>query len=409
MKKEVITMERLYKFIKNNIAYILQGGNGYYFTKNRDAFGDIDYTVIPPIKQLDMMFDINNAIELNDDGLIETDNTEFDTDTDSIITVQLSDVIHHYRDDITFGKVDFMPYDAKTGAYDSQLNTFGWNSNEVFNKFNGFVHTYNSNFIVDQSKFKLFKDHIKHIWCDGRDDLTNHIMKLFAWYVQRPYEKSGACVVLEGEEGCGNIAFEILKKHAIGTRYCLETPKMKILTGRFNSVRENKILTVLNEAANVKQSSHEDQDKLKDCITEPTCMIEKKGIDPYRVKDCNNLFIASNKLYSVKASKQMRRFLYLQCKSDHLGDKAYFKAMLDNFDNTDSGIHLYHYLLNINLGGFHPQNDAPMTKEKSDMQKSAIEKPVQWFIGCVANETKNNVFRAAQIEETPDTLEFVPN
>ncbi|GMF14674.1 unnamed protein product [Phytophthora lilii] len=79
--------------------------------------------------------------------------------------------------------------------------------------------------------------------------------------------------------------------------------------------------------------------------------------------------------------------------------------MLDEFDNTDSGIHLYHYLMNINLNGFHPQNDASWTKEKSDMQKSAIEKPVQWFIECVANKTKNNVFRASQIEETPNTLE----
>ncbi|GMF43349.1 unnamed protein product [Phytophthora lilii] len=130
MKKEVITMERLYKFIKNKIAYILQGGNEYYLTKNRDAFGDIDYTVIPRIKQFDMMFDINNAIELDDDGLIKTDNTEFDIE--SIVTVQLSDAIHHCRDDITFGKVDFMPYDAKTGAYDSQLNTFDWNPNEVY-------------------------------------------------------------------------------------------------------------------------------------------------------------------------------------------------------------------------------------------------------------------------------------
>ncbi|ETO82727.1 hypothetical protein F444_03167 [Phytophthora nicotianae P1976] len=233
-------------------------------------------------------------------------------------------------------------------------------------------------------------------------------MKLFAWYVQRPYEKSGACVVLEGEEGCGkNIAFEILKNHVIGTRYCLETPKMKILTGRFNSAREHKILTVLNEAANVKQSSHEDQDELKDCITESTCMIEKKGIDPYRVRDCNNLFIASNNSYSVKASKQMRRFLYLLCKSDRLGDKAYFKAMIDEFDNTDSGIHLYHYLMNMDLNGFHPQNDAPMTKEKSDMQKSAIEKPVQWFIECVTNGTSNSIFQESQHKETPDTLEFV--
>ncbi|DAZ96366.1 TPA: hypothetical protein N0F65_008016 [Lagenidium giganteum] len=167
---------------------------------------------------------------------------------------------------------------------------------------------------------------MKHIWCGGRDDLTNHIMKLFAWYVQRPYEKSGACVVLEGEEGCGkNIAFEILKNHVIGTRYCLETPKMKILTGRFNSAREHKILTVLNEAANAKQLKTkspsrlasiliESESAVEDCIIEPTCMIEKKGIDPYRVRDCNNLIIASNNSYSVKASRQMRRFLYLLCK-----------------------------------------------------------------------------------------------
>lgn len=406
LKKNVITMERLYKFIKNNIAYILQGGNGYYLTKNKDAFGDIDYEVVKKINQFDMVFNINNAIELDDNGLIETDNTE--TDTDNIIGLYLSEIIEHYRDDITFGKVDFVPYNAKTGACDSESNTFDWNSNEVFNNFNGFVHTYDPNFVVDESKFKCFVGHIKHIWCSSRDDLTNHIMKLFAWYVQRPYQKSGACVVLEGEEGCGkNIAFEILKNHVIGTRYCLETPKIKILTGRFNAAREHKISTMLNEAANVKQSSHEDQDELKDCITEPTCMIEKKGIDPYRVKDCNNIFIASNNSYSVKASKQMRRFLYLLCKSDHLGDKAYFDAILDEFNQADGGIHLYHYLMSIDLNGFHPQNDAPMTKEKSDMQKSAIEKPVQWLVECVANGTKHSIFQASQVEKTPDKPEFV--
>ncbi|KAI9991456.1 hypothetical protein PInf_019139 [Phytophthora infestans] len=79
LKKGAVAMEKLYKFIKNNIAYILQGGNGYKLTKNRDAFGEIDYVVVSNIKQFDMMFDINNAIELDEDGLIKVDNTEFDT------------------------------------------------------------------------------------------------------------------------------------------------------------------------------------------------------------------------------------------------------------------------------------------------------------------------------------------
>ncbi|GMF37986.1 unnamed protein product [Phytophthora lilii] len=319
--------------------------------------------------KFDMMFDINNAIELDDDGQIKTDNTEFDTD--SIMRLPICNVIYHYRDDITYGKVDFMPCNAKIGACNSQLSKIDWNSNEVFNKFNGFVHTYDPNFVVDETNFNCFTEHIKHIWGVGREGILSYNMKLFAWYVQRPYEKSGACVVLEGEEGCGkNTIYEILFNHVIGKKYCLETPKIKILTGRFNASREHKIITVLNEAANVKQSSHEDQDELKDCITEPTGMIGRKGIDPYRIKDCNNIVIASNNSYSVKASNQMRRFV-------------------------------------IDLEGFHPQNDAPMTKEKSDMQQSAIEKPIQWLIECVANGTSSSIFSTAQLNQTPSTLEFV--
>ncbi|DAZ97800.1 TPA: hypothetical protein N0F65_009546, partial [Lagenidium giganteum] len=239
LKKSIVAMERLYTFIKGNIAYILQGGNGYYLTKNRDAFGEINYEVVKDIRNFDMGFSINNAIELDDDGLIEIDNTETETD---IVGLRLMDVIGHYRDDITFGKIDFMPYNAKTGACDAKLSKFDWNSNEVFNKFNGFVHKYDPGFIVDQTKFKSFTTHIQEVWGSGREDILEYNMKLFAWYVQKPYQKTGACVVLEGEEGCGkNIIFEMLSRHVIGKRYCLETPKIKLLTGRFNKARENKI------------------------------------------------------------------------------------------------------------------------------------------------------------------------
>ncbi|GMF42791.1 unnamed protein product [Phytophthora lilii] len=175
----------------------------------------------------------------------------------------------------------------------------------------------------------------------------------------------------------------------------------------FSKAKKGVVLTILNEAANAKQSSHEDQDELKDCITEPTCMIEPKGINPYRVKDCNNIAIASNNSYSVRTSNRMRRFVYLLCKNDRLDDKAYFKAIIDEFNQTDGGIHLYHYLMSIDLERFHPQNDAPMTKEKSDIQKSAIERPIQWPIECVTNSTINNIFQNSQIEKTPDSLEFV--
>lgn len=406
LKSSVITMERAYHFIKDNIAYILQGGNGYYLTKNKDAFGDIDYTIVKNLYQFDMILQIDNDIELDDNGAIEVNRTQ--VEEEDIRYIHLSSIIEHYRDDITFGKVDFVPYNAKTGVSDTKLNTFDWNSNEVFNKFNGFVHAYDPEFTIDTSKFELFQNHIKNVWCSGEDAMLIHMMKLFAWYVQKPYQKSGAIIVLEGEEGCGkNIAFEILKNYVIGTRYSVETAEMKKITGRFNAARENKIIGLLNEAASVNKNSHGDQEVLKDIATEPSFLIEPKGVDPYRVKDSINMFIASNNSYSVKASKQMRRFIYLLCSSDRIGDKAYFEAMLAEFENTDSGIHLYHYLMSIDLDGFHPQNDAPMTKTKSDLQKSAIEKPVQWLIECIENGTSNTIFPSYKEDKTHSIAEFV--
>ncbi|DBA01710.1 TPA: LOW QUALITY PROTEIN: hypothetical protein N0F65_010361 [Lagenidium giganteum] len=394
LKKKVITVKRLYHFVKDNIAYILHGGNGYYLTKNKYAFGMIEYEVVRDIRQFDMMFYVSPDEEVEDDQ-----------DREDAIKVVLMEAVGHYRDDITFGRVDFVPYNAKTGVCVTKLNTFDWNSNQVFNKFNGFVHKYDPNFIVDKSKFDCFASHIKEIWSDGQDDMLQYIMKLFAWYVQRPYQKTGACVVLEGEEGCGkNIIFEVLTNHVIGKQYCLETPKIKLLTARVNA---KSILTVLNEAANVNKSSHEDQEELKDCITEPTCEIERKGIDSYKVKDCNNIFIASNNSYSVKAFNRMRRFVYLVLKNDRTGDEAYFDRILEQFNNADGGIHLYHHLMSIDLNGFHPQNHAPMIRAKSEMQKSAIEKPIKWLVECVTNGTHSNVFTPSQIDITPDREEFV--
>lgn len=136
-KKSVITMERLYRFIKNNVAYILQGGNGYYLTKNRDAFGEIDYAVVKDIKNFNMVFNINNAIELNDAGSIKVDNTEFDTE--SIMSLPMLQVIQYYRDDITFGKVDFMPY-KQVRVILTQIHSIGTQMKYLTNLTDSFIH-----------------------------------------------------------------------------------------------------------------------------------------------------------------------------------------------------------------------------------------------------------------------------
>jgi len=391
-----ISMETLYDFIKNNIAFILNGGNSFYLTKSRDEFGNIDYNTVDNSLKFDISFAMNGkALTAEERANDEIEEWEL-----------LRDVILNYRNDITFDRIDFVPFNAKTGQYDPKdpSKQFDWNSNTVFNKFTGFMHGYDPDFIVDESKFKTFSKHLHEGWCSGDDALSDFTVKMNAWYVQRPFEKSQVCMVVQSKEGAGkNQTSDKIINHVIGRQYCLETPSMKLLTGRFNHAREAKLFTVLNEAAQTTKTSAPDQEVLKDVITEDSVMIERKGIDPYRVSDRNNVVIFSNNSYSIKASTEMRRFVFYEMSNRFIGNTDHFDQLNAEFNTGNAGIHLYHYLMNIDITDFKPQRDAPITKLKTEMRKLAIEKPIRWFIDSINGDYESNVLSQTSDEQASFT------
>jgi hypothetical protein len=88
----------------------------------------------------------------------------------------------------------------------------------------------------------------------------------------------------------------------------------------------------------------------------------------------------------VKASTEMRRFGFYRVSDRHLGDAEYFKNLWGDFSERGGGEHLYHHLMRIDVSNFTPQRDFPMTAAKSEMQKSAIDKPIQWLIASIREE-----------------------
>ncbi|RLN69191.1 hypothetical protein BBJ28_00022768 [Nothophytophthora sp. Chile5] len=339
-------------FITNNIAFISDGGQSVYLTKNfSSADKNIQYKTIALSEAkgaFSLMFDIIGEEKPK----------------------SLMSLISKYQMSITYSHRDFIPYGAGAESWDY--------SSLTFNSFSGFVHPYESNFQIDYSLIAGFLGHIENIWANGDKEVAICILKLFASILQNPSKKTGVCLVITGPEGFGkNIITDMLRDFVIGLKYVLETPSMHAITQRFNGCLENKLLTILNEAANLSDSSHGDQDILKDLITEDRRLIEPKGRAPYTIRDCNNYICFSNNEYVIRASTEMRRFVFLRGSDSRVGDKKYFQNLADDFEKRGAGIHLYHYLMNLDISGFKPQRDFPITEMKKELQADAICKSAQ--------------------------------
>lgn len=362
-ERPVISWEEANEFVYNNIAFIANGALSFYMTKTFDLDGNLSYTQVS-IGKMDKC-----PIRFN-----------LPDNEGNVRPIPIKGVIIKINAHITYEHVGFIPY--------SKASDYNFNDRSVFNIFTGFIHSYDESFQIDHDKIVRFLDHMKMIWCDGNEQLFAATLKWFAHLIQNPQTKTQVCLVVLGREGTGkNILLDIIRNYIMGLKYVAETCKMDKLTGRFNSLQENKLLVVLNEAANVGQAeSHDNQERLKDMITNTTCQIERKGVDTYTIADRCNYVCFSNNDYVIKASTEMRRFVFFETSSARIGDHQYFKDLLTDFQQHDGGIHLYHYLMSIDISDFTPQRDFPTTQLKEQLKADALEKPIQWLVASVNEE-----------------------
>lgn len=351
------------EFVRNSIAYIANGGSSYFMTKNFADDGTIHYKTIP-IKDMKAML-VFFTLPDKDGNMRPT---------------MLYTVVLTFMSDITYGVSDFKPYGKRSEA--------DYTSNRLFNTFTGFVHDYDESFVIDHSKIKRYLDHLNEVWCRSDAKLFEATLKHFACIVQHPNKKTQTCLVVLGLEGIGkNRPVDILRDYVIGLKYIAETSKMDKITGRFNDLAEDKILCVLNEASNVSQKNTcENQEVLKDLITNTTNVIERKYMSAKTVSDHCNYICFSNNYYVIKSSTELRRFVFYDASPHRLEDKAYFKALSEDFELHGAGIHLYHYLMSIDVSDFDSQRDFPTTAIKESMKVDAIDRSVQWLISCVNEE-----------------------
>jgi len=319
----------------------------------------------------------------------------------SMITVEKKHMLYNYLLDvsplITYDSMNFIPYLKENAAPEN-----------VFNLFSGFANKYEENFIVNRDIIAPLLNHISDIW-SARDEITyNYILNWLAHIIQKPSIKMGVALLLKStSQGAGkNIICEFICKKVIGARYTTTVSNSNNILNKFNSILENKILTVVDEIAEC-DDFFKLSDILKGQVTQTEISIERKGLEQYTVHDYNNLILLTNNVQPVKIEATDRRFFAQEVSNERANDKSYFDPL--NASLTDEcGKHFFHYLAQRNISNF-KASPMPDTRLKIELKILSLSMPLRFLFEIASG----NIFHGEilcvenpQIIRAPTSLLF---
>ena len=119
-----------------------------------------------------------------------------------------------------------------------------------------------------------------------------------AWTVQNPDEPAEVALTFRGEPGTGKGVFGRAMAQLFG-QHGLHTGGSELITGRFNKHFRDCCLLFADEV--VWDGDRKAEAKMKTFLTEPTLMIEGKGVDAVSWPNMLHVIISSNSDWVVPA------------------------------------------------------------------------------------------------------------
>ncbi len=195
------------------------------------------------------------------------------------------------------------------------------------------------------------------------------LLRWMAYPLQHPGAKMASAVIMHGPQGTGkSTAFEVLAK-IYGKGH--SNPQMnysvwldqKALQDNFNADWENKLFVLAEEVVN-GSDKWQLKNELKAVVSSETIRIRKVFTDGYPAKNRVNLVFLSNEDQPLPIENDDRRHLVIYTPPQL--EEAFYDRVFYEIEN--GGIEaFYHYLMNLDLGDFHPKKKPPMTEAKQDL------------------------------------------
>jgi hypothetical protein len=172
----------------------------------------------------------------------------------------------------------------------------------------------------------LIKQHIENIICNKDPELIKYFYDWVAFTMQRPEVPVGAALVLRGEKGSGKgILGHFLRK--IWGTHGMQISNPSHLVGKFNNHLADLCFLFADEA--FFSGDRQSEGILKSLITEPTIVIERKGVDASPQPNFLKVFMATNSDFAVPASKDERRYGVFDVSSARINGNCQCSCHLD--------------------------------------------------------------------------------
>jgi hypothetical protein len=234
--------------------------------------------------------------------------------------------------------------------------------------------------------WSLMQEHITYVICSGDIKLARWVIAWLADVVQNPGgDRPGTALVIRGKQGTGK---GILMKHfghIFGIHYCQITQQSQLL-GKFNAHLQTVILAFIDEG--VWAGDKAAAGVLKGLITEPTMMVEPKGINAFKISNHLRLVFSSNNDWVVPAGLEERRFCVLDVADTHQQDHAYFAAL--DAQMKGGGLEaMLLSLLKFDISGFNLRQ-APLTQGLSDQIELSMDAASQFWLSFLRSGNFHN-------------------
>lgn len=230
----------------------------------------------------------------------------------------------------------------------------------------------------EQASLDAFLEHAKNNVCAGEEPLFVWLMGYFAHLVQRPWELPLVALVFRGKKGVGKNALVERVGHLLGNHFTVVSNR-RYLTGNFNSFLENQLMLVLDEA--FWSGDKPSEGILKDLITGTHRQIERKGQEPYRVKNCLRVAIIGNEDWLVPATEDERRYAVFDVGEGRRQDRKFFIEMREGMEAGGYRL-LLKYLMDFDLSRVEV-GQAPSTEALMDQKVESLDPFYRWWLGCL--------------------------
>lgn len=244
----------------------------------------------------------------------------------------------------------------------------------IFNTWEGFAVE-----PVEGCKHIPINEHIDQVVCNGDKNLTEYVLNWIAFTYQHPDRPARVALVLRGKKGCGKGTLGHFLMNSWGV-HGVHISNSKHLVGNFNGHLADKCFLFADEA--FYSGNRADEPILKSLITEPTMMVERKGIDAQQERNYLKVFMATNSEYAVPASKDERRYCVLDVSGEYIGDKSYFDRLYKTCNDKEAQSNFLYEMLNRDISTFNI-GDIPETsalKEQRLHSFDSVQKFVHYYL-----------------------------